>query len=224
MFDEPLPMNDIPVVLCAGREYRRQSPWYQVPSVTTDNSGAMQDMMAFLVREGHRSFLYMGGPKTSHDANARERGVRTFLKQNPSLRCEFLGASHAQSVRRGVAIMRAYLKKLGRRSLPDAVVCFNDQLALGVIEALEGVGIRSGRDITVTGLDDDPAAEVVRLTTIRQPMWDLGMTAAKTLFQLLERSRGAEEPPLRQELRMTLIPRRYVKKSKDRKTSAASQS
>jgi DNA-binding LacI/PurR family transcriptional regulator len=215
MFDEPLPINDIPVVLCAGREYRRKSPWYQVPSVVTDNHAAMQEMMSFLAREGHRSFLYIGGPKTSHDAKIREQGVRAFLKQHSGLRGEFIGG--AQSVRRGVTYMKAYLKKLGRRPIPDAIVCFNDALALGVIETLEKVGIRSGRDITVTGLDDDPAAEVVGLTTLRQPMWDLGMTAAKTLFKLLDRSRGAKPPELRTELHMTLVPRRYKKKKAKKK-------
>lgn len=210
MFDQPLPINDIPVVLCAAREYRRDNPWYQVPSVVTDNYGAMQEMMAFLAREGHRSFLYIAGPSTSHDARVRERSVRTFLKEHPELRGEFMGGD--QSVRRGVDYMTAYMKKRGRRPLPDAVVCFNDSLALGAIEVLENAGIRSGRDITVAGLDDDPAAEVVGLTTLRQPMRELGLTAAKTLFQLLDRSRGVEPPVLRRELPMTLVPRKWRKK------------
>jgi LacI family transcriptional regulator len=218
LFEEPLPINRIPMVLCAGQEYRKNYPWAEVHSVVTDNHGGMLEMMAFLAEKGHRSFLYLSGPDGSHDARIRAKGVRAFLRKQRGLKCEFLAIG--QSIEQGRKGMADLLKKRGRKTLPDAIVCFNDGLALGVIEALQDAGVRSGRDVTVTGCDDDPADGVIGLTTLRQPMVELGSASAETLFQLLDKSRKGDPPELRRQLPMTLVPRklRSFSGSRNRRT------
>lgn len=207
LFEEPVPINPIPLVLCAGRGYRKDNPWSQVHSVVTDNHGGMMEMMAFLAEKGHRSFLYLAGPTESHDARIREQGVRAFLRRHRGLKCEFLCIG--QSIEQGRQGMTEHLRKRGRKSLPDAIVCFNDGLALGVMEALQAAHIRPGRDITVTGCDDDPVDGMVGLTTLRQPTVELGTTAAATLFELLDKSRRGKGPELHRQLPMTLVPRKF---------------
>jgi len=77
-------------------------------------------------------------------------------------------------------------------TLPRAIVCANDQTALGVMHALAQHGIDVPGEIAVTGFDDIPVARHLRpqLTTIRQPIAELGATA----FELLRSMIGNHEP------------------------------
>jgi LacI family transcriptional regulator len=65
--------------------------------------------------------------------------------------------------------------------LPDAVVCANDEVALGLMEGLRRAGIDVPGQVAVTGWDDVMAARYAGLTTVRQPMRELGAHAARLL-------------------------------------------
>jgi LacI family transcriptional regulator len=70
-----------------------------------------------------------------------------------------------------------------RGDLPAAIVCANDAIALGVLMELRAAGIRCPDDVLVIGYDDVPAAELVGLTSVRQPLNELGREAARLLGQ-----------------------------------------
>jgi LacI family transcriptional regulator len=71
---------------------------------------------------------------------------------------------------------------LAAGSLPDAIVCGNDLLAAGVLMELRDAGIRCPDDVLLTGYDDAaPIAEILGLTTVRQPLSELGREAARLL-------------------------------------------
>jgi LacI family transcriptional regulator len=75
------------------------------------------------------------------------------------------------------------------------VVCANDQTALGVMHALRLAGVSVPAQVAVTGFDDIPMARHVQplLTTVRQPIGELGSTAFELLYAML----GRDEPPER---------------------------
>ena len=75
------------------------------------------------------------------------------------------------------------------RELPRAIVCANDQTALGVMSALRKHGIGVPGQVAVTGFDDIPLARHLRtpLTTVRQPIKQLGTTAFDVLYSMLNR-------------------------------------
>jgi LacI family transcriptional regulator len=75
------------------------------------------------------------------------------------------------------------------RSLPRAIVCANDQTALGVMSALRKHSISVPGQVAVTGFDDIPLARHLRtsLTTVRQPIRELGTTAFDVLYSMLNR-------------------------------------
>ena len=83
-------------------------------------------------------------------------------------------------VQDGVALIEAV-----RRVLPDAIVCANDQMALGAIQELRAAGIRVPADISVTGFDDVYLGAMLTptLTTVHQPMWLLGERACSLLLE-----------------------------------------
>jgi LacI family transcriptional regulator len=62
---------------------------------------------------------------------------------------------------------------------PQAVVCANDLLAFGVVAEITAAGLRCPQDIAVTGYDDSPAAELVGLSSVRQPLSDIGREAVR---------------------------------------------
>jgi LacI family transcriptional regulator len=97
---------------------------------------------------------------------------------------------------------------LRRRPAPEAVVCANDETALGVLMGALGAGVRVPDDIVITGFDDAPMAALVSpgLTTVRQPIREL---AAETARQLLRAVPGPESaPPQSRVLPTELVVRR----------------
>jgi LacI family transcriptional regulator len=95
------------------------------------------------------------------------------------VRCSF-------DIEAGRAAAEALLR---RRTRPQAVVCANDEVALGVHTAATDAGLSVPDDLAVTGWDDVMAARFAGLTTVRQPMRELGATAARWLHdRITERS------------------------------------
>jgi LacI family transcriptional regulator len=88
-------------------------------------------------------------------------------------------------------------KLLDATRLPDGLVCANDELALAVMKVLRTAGVAVPGDIVVTGWDDVMAARYVSpgLTTVRQPMAELGRLAAQRLHERItgERSRARND-------------------------------
>jgi LacI family transcriptional regulator len=72
---------------------------------------------------------------------------------------------------------------------PDAIFAASDNLAIGVMRALQDAGVRIPEDVAVIGFDDIPAAARTNppLTTVRQPIPLVGATAAETLIDRVER-------------------------------------
>jgi LacI family transcriptional regulator len=81
-----------------------------------------------------------------------------------------------------------------RRPLPQAVVCANDETALGMLMGALSAGVRVPDDLVITGFDDVPMAALVSpgLTTVRQPIREL---AAETARQLLRAIPGPDSAP-----------------------------
>lgn len=89
--------------------------------------------------------------------------------------------------------------------LPDVFVCANDELALGLMERLKADGIDVPGDVMVTGWDDVMAARYAGLTTVRQPMREVGSTAARLLDELINEDRTE---PRHELLKTELVVRR----------------
>ena len=138
---------------------------------------------------------FLGSPEESPDVAERWRGVREGLGAHgiePTVTpCLFDEAS-------GTRVAAALLAV---RDRPDALVCANDEIALGAIVAAEEVGLRVGRDIAITGWDDVMAARHARpaLTTVRQPMRALGVPrrrgARRAHHRAPARPRGTSRSP-----------------------------
>jgi LacI family repressor for deo operon, udp, cdd, tsx, nupC, and nupG len=94
---------------------------------------------------------------------------------------------------------------LSVRDLPTAVLAHSDEMALGAMRTIRRAGLRVPEDVSVIGIDDHPLAELVDLTTVRQPVRDQGLQAAHLLLALLrgEKPNLAKKLPTRVVVRST---------------------
>ena len=184
----------VPVVVIAGTPGERAAD-----VVAADNFSGSAAIITHLIAEhGKRRLFHLDGPSNSPDASQRRQALEYLLHSNPQ--CQLIGSAQGiLSVRSGELAGENLLVRYGT-ALPDAVVCANDQLAIGVLRAFAAGGVRVPEDVAVVGFDDialgslyDPA-----LTTVRQPMRMLGERACALLLDRIadpDRSPAAELLP-----------------------------
>jgi LacI family repressor for deo operon, udp, cdd, tsx, nupC, and nupG len=97
----------------------------------------------------------------------------------------------------------AALALLARTPAPTAIFCFSDQMALGALAACRDRGIRVPDDLSIVGFDDLASSRYLTpaLTTIRQPMRDIGACAVNLLLAIIE----GRDVPLQQTLEFSLM-------------------
>lgn len=168
----------MPVVLLARR------PAGTADVVRSENRASAEALTAHLLGDGYRSLAFIGDPDASPDASARWRG---FVAAHQRLDLEAPRAAVVCSYRESDG-RTAVKPLLAGDDRPDGLVCANDEIALGAYAAARQAGLRVGVDVAVTGWDDIPAARLVDppLTTVRQPMRELGSTAARMLIERIE--------------------------------------
>jgi LacI family transcriptional regulator len=152
-----------------------------------DNALGASLMAAEVARVGHRRVGAIFGPANTSTGRDRERGFRAGLKA--------AGVDLPdEAVRHGNYVVEAgqgaMLELMALDPRPTAVVCFNDLVAIGALNAAKTLGLEVPHDVSVTGWDDLPMAswDICQLTTIRQSMNEMARTAARLL---VERIQGA---------------------------------
>jgi DNA-binding LacI/PurR family transcriptional regulator len=156
-------------------------------AVVVDNTSCMIDLVEHLV--GHHGFCrlaWAGGPASNPEAMQRKQAFLQALakhglglKPEHDLTGDFTTAS-GHSL--GKQIAQQFRGQL------DAVVAANDDMAIAIMEELELAGIRVPADLAVTGFDDIRESNVLitSLTTIRQPIRELGRVAVQDCLALIK--------------------------------------
>jgi LacI family transcriptional regulator len=191
--------RSVPVVLIAIQPGRRP-----FDAVTADNHGGSRAITEHLVNEhGHRDLVFVAGPARSPDSEQRFAG---FCAALAAAGLDVPAAPHAYGGFTEAGGERALQTILtGRRLPPQAVVFGNDEMAIGGMAILRKQKLRIGSDVAVTGFDDIASARHVRpsLTTVRQPMRQVGEEAVRLLLdRLREPDRGQRAMTLPTELRI----------------------
>jgi LacI family transcriptional regulator len=185
----------VPIVTLAG------SPTPASMNVRCDNEAGIRALVRHLVIDhGYRSLGYVSGRFDSPDNKTRSHAFETAaaaagadIDTGPAWQGNYSAAGGANVI--------DGLLNAGKK-LPRAILCANDQTALGVIHALAQRGIRVPHDVAITGFDDVPVARHLHppLTTIRQPMEELGAKAFEILYSRISTAGGAPDTVLPVEL------------------------
>jgi LacI family transcriptional regulator len=163
---------------------------HDVDYVGVDNVRAGRLLGEHFGAEGFRSVAFLGGPRSTARAD-RLRGLRTGLGAH-GVRLD-AKASIQTSASRGGGL-EALEQLVAAGPLPDAIACYSDNVALGVISGLRATEVEPGRDIAVGGFDDIPESSLQHpgLTSVATHPERVGAEAARLL---LERIGSPELPP-----------------------------
>lgn len=174
----------VPIVLL-----NNQYPGEFSHSVMIDNVRASFDATWHLVELGHRRIAYLGDRHGRQSDAERLTGYRKALREGRLPQPRDL-VVHGDGKPEGAG--PAIAKLLALPEPPTAVFCYNDMSALGAIRSIRGAGRRVPEDISIVGFDDLFFSQYIEppLTTIRQPMRQMGRMAMETLLHLLAK-RGA---------------------------------
>jgi LacI family transcriptional regulator len=151
--------------------------------VVNDYYGAL-NMVRFLIGTGCRKIAHIAGPANLMLCGNRKAGYLDALKEHGI-------EPYAEFIREGdftIDSGRDCMKQLMETGISiDAVFCVCDAVAFGAMRVIKQQGLIIPDDISVAGFTDEPMAELVEpsLTTVRQPIYKIGETAARLLFAQL---------------------------------------
>src|SRR6266478_713650 len=178
------------------------SPSLGIPSVHIDNAKAAYEAMDHLYRLGHRRIGVITGPLVSPLSRDRLQGAKSRAKkQRADDACTVMQGDF--SIESGAVAAERLLASQGP---PTAIFCFNDEMAMGVIQTAKRRGLRVPDELSVIGFDDIRFARCIDqpLTTVAQPMRAIGEGTVRLLLEILS---GRATPPESITLPHTLIVR-----------------
>lgn len=178
--------NHVPIVI-VGRDLTRR----KIRSVLVDNEAGGALAMRHLGELGHRKIAVIRGPARLFDSEPRWAGMQRAASEagiriDPRLLFQLPDLVDSTSSFQGGLDFARQLLNSGRSF--TAVLAFDDLAALGVVRGLAEAGLRVPEDCTVLGFDDVLPASVATpgITTIRQPLAEMGLRAAQWVLQAIE--------------------------------------
>ena len=169
--------------------FGRSNPDWRFSWVDIDGGSGIEQVVHHLCDLGHKQMGVLAWPESSRVGNNRMDGLNAALEacginlpQERLLRGE-------GNYTFGYQATEQLLQTGGDR--PTALVAFNDLMAIGAMHAAQAHGLEVGRELAVAGFDDMPFSQYLRpsLTTVHQPIWEVGRVVIETLFAVLD---GAE--------------------------------
>ncbi len=177
--------------------FGRSNTEWDFPYVDVDGGQGMCDLVQHLIGLGHRRFAVLGWPEASRVGQNRIEGITKGLADAgldlaPGMLLRGLGS--ANFGRQATADLLAL--PTGKR--PTAIIALNDLMAVGAIQAAHDAGFRIGsegegdgkvkRSVAIAGFDNNPISQYITpaLTTVRQPIEEVGRTIISLLVKILE--------------------------------------
>jgi LacI family transcriptional regulator len=179
---------NIPIVLISTESYR-----YSLPYVKVNDRHAAYTATEFLIQKGHRKIGMISGNKNDMIAGQpRIDGYKEALLHNGiDIKENYIVSCKGFGFKDGFYILPRLLHQA-----PDITAIFaaSDEMAMGVISAAYKLGIKIPDDISIIGYDNLPLAEMAipPLTTVAQPLEEMGEMAASMLFEMMDTGRTVE--------------------------------
>nr|WP_174806934.1 catabolite control protein A [Paenibacillus elgii] len=174
--------SSVPVVLCATADEQRT-----IPSVDIDHEKAAFDAVNVLLENGHRDIAMISGTlQDPANGYARYQGYKKALEAaNIPLREDLVRIGNYR-YESGLEVTKYFLELDNR---PTAIFAATDEMAIGAIHTLQDNGLKVPEDMSVISVDNIRMASMVRplLTTVAQPMYDIGAVAMRLLTKLMNK-------------------------------------
>ncbi len=153
----------------------------KVPTFVADNYGGARALVEHLVNHDYRRIAYISGSDFTPDSSERLRALRDVLAENGLTLADEYIAHGDFTAASGHRAMKQLLKLPIR---PEAVFAANDHMAIAAMRTARESGLRVPEDIAIAGFDDLHLAAYTSppLTTVRQPLYDMGRLAVESIL------------------------------------------
>lgn len=175
-------------VIATGIPYLVLNNYFEedINCISIDNEKAAIEAVDYLIKQGHKKIATIAGDLNTHAGKSRLKGYKETLKKHKiAIKDEYIAVG---GFLRGPA--RAAAEKLLHLGIrPTAIFAASDVMALEAIDLAKKEGLRVPRDLSIIGFDDNPIAlySSVPLTTVRQPIVEMGQLGMETLNQIARR-------------------------------------
>jgi DNA-binding LacI/PurR family transcriptional regulator len=166
--------------------FGRTNPEWNCPFVDIDGRAGTAMATKHLIEEGHRRIAILAWPNDSRTGTARFNGyLQEMDAADITLDPEWVkrGEGHFDSGYQHTQQLLA----LPEDRRPTAVVAVDDQQAIGAMRAAQDAGLTVGAEFGITGFDDTPGVHLLNppLTSVRQPIWDVGQRIVQLVTEIL---------------------------------------
>ena len=174
--------------------FNRVSELVAADSVQVDPVAGLGELAAALAELGHEQIGAVLGPSVTSTGVAREIALRQALARHGLELRDRLTRRGDFSVECGRSLAGELLDAPER---PSVIVCGNDDVALGALNAAAARGLHVPEDVSVVGFDDLPTADwpIVQLATVRYDLEGMARAAARAVVRRMELAAGAEAEP-----------------------------
>lgn len=154
-------------------------------TVDFDNSTPIYSLVSHLYALGHERFALIGGFREQVHMMKREKGFRRALKDAGVLVDERMILFGDYSLASGFELASSILVL---DNPPTAIVCGNDNIAVGAIKAARKLGLAVPDNVSISGFDDSLVSEAIdpKITTVHAPSYEMGKVAIAELFRKLK--------------------------------------
>jgi DNA-binding LacI/PurR family transcriptional regulator len=173
--------------------FGRSNPNWDIPYVDVDGAFGIQLAVEHLVQRHHERIAVLAWPEDSRVGQNRMEGyLRSMQTAGIEVAAQWIARGQGRFAF-GYAAASDFLD-WPASDRPTAIVAFNDAMAIGAMHAIQDRGLDVGVDIAVTGFDDAPMAQYLHppLTSVRQPVWEVGQRLTKLLLDSLDGREPAE--------------------------------
>jgi len=174
-----------------------------INSIAINNENAAIEVTEYLINLGHKNIATIAGDLSTESGKKRLEGFKSAMKSNSlRLSTKYITVGH-------------YLRSPARKATeallalsgpPTAIFCASDVMAMEAIDVVKKKGLRVPEDVSIVGFDDNPLCTYspVPLTTVWQPIVEMGRLGVELLYQILT---GAKKQPVKTLLKTKLIER-----------------
>lgn len=159
-------------------------------SITTNDKSGVRKLTSYLMSQGHKSILGVF-QVDDHQGTGRMLGYIQAYQEHASIDFENNILMY-QSNDNPKKVLGRIKEHLNSTNPPTAIVCYNDQLAISVIEMVKSMGLSIPEDISITGFDDYEISKYISpsITTMTHAKEKMGVDAANLLVKLMEGEKG----------------------------------
>lgn len=173
--------------------------------VDINNVHALKQAALHLIEAGHEDLIHFAGPEYSMHSQERAAGIREAYSETPLAYSSDRVVPAGARLEDGYATGIEYFRSRDASEWPTAVLCYNDLVAIGLIRALNELGIEVPSEVSVMGCDDIEFAQYgcIPLSTIDIPKFKMGRRAAEILVRRIESDQSL--PHQREQLDAELV-------------------